>query len=274
MSARVATDEEKAGFRAAQRLAYRAAITVAGELREGMTERAAAALLATWLGDHGAWRFLHRPFAWFGAHSRFDGYRGFNDFHPSDAPLRPGDVAILDCSPIVDGYVADIGYTTALGEHAGLPAARALLSRLRADLPGLFASRLPTRAIWREVDRQVREAGFDNCHARYPFRVLGHRVYHVGDRGPRLERLATWRPPIGLLALSWFSLRATAAFLGHAVYPELLSPLHRGSKLGLWAIEPHVGGRGFGAKFEEILVVEPGRAYWLDDQVPHVGAAR
>jgi hypothetical protein len=44
---------------------------------------------------------------------------------------------------------------------------------------------------------------------------------------------------------------------------------HHGSKLGVWAIEPHLGAEGFGAKFEEILVVTPEGARWLDDQVPH-----
>jgi hypothetical protein len=44
---------------------------------------------------------------------------------------------------------------------------------------------------------------------------------------------------------------------------------------GLWAVEPHLGFRGTGAKFEEILVVtdskDPGQsAFWLDDDLPHV----
>jgi hypothetical protein len=40
---------------------------------------------------------------------------------------------------------------------------------------------------------------------------------------------------------------------------------------GLWAVEPHLGFRGVGAKFEELLVVtDDGRAYWLDDDLPHV----
>ena len=46
-----------------------------------------------------------------------------------------------------------------------------------------------------------------------------------------------------------------------------------GSKLGLWAIEPHIGWDGGGAKFEEILLVEPHRARWLQDDVPHVTEA-
>lgn len=44
---------------------------------------------------------------------------------------------------------------------------------------------------------------------------------------------------------------------------------------GLWAVEPHPGFRGTGAKFGEILVVTDSRdseqsAFWLDDDLPHV----
>ncbi|WP_243084783.1 M24 family metallopeptidase [Streptomyces sp. 891-h] len=42
---------------------------------------------------------------------------------------------------------------------------------------------------------------------------------------------------------------------------------------GLWAVEPHLGFRGTGAKFEEVLVVtgsgDPQEsAFWLDDDLP------
>jgi hypothetical protein len=39
---------------------------------------------------------------------------------------------------------------------------------------------------------------------------------------------------------------------------------------GLWAVEPHLGFRGVGAKFEELLVVTDDDAFWLDDDLPHV----
>jgi predicted phosphatase len=43
----------------------------------------------------------------------------------------------------------------------------------------------------------------------------------------------------------------------------------------LWAIEPHIGREGGGIRFEEHLVIEPERVYWLDDDEPHVsGIAR
>lgn len=39
---------------------------------------------------------------------------------------------------------------------------------------------------------------------------------------------------------------------------------------GLWAVEPHLGFAGVGAKFEELLVITDDDAYWLDDDLPHV----
>jgi hypothetical protein len=35
-------------------------------------------------------------------------------------------------------------------------------------------------------------------------------------------------------------------------------------------VEPHIGFRGVGVKFEELLVVTDGDAFWLDDDLPHV----
>ncbi|MER5357350.1 hypothetical protein [Streptomyces sp. NPDC002785] len=42
-----------------------------------------------------------------------------------------------------------------------------------------------------------------------------------------------------------------------------------------WAVEPHLGFRGTGAKFEKILGVTDSKdpeqnAFWLDDDLPHV----
>ena len=39
---------------------------------------------------------------------------------------------------------------------------------------------------------------------------------------------------------------------------------------GLWAVEPHIGFRDVGVKFEELLVVTEDDAFWLDDDLPHV----
>jgi hypothetical protein len=39
---------------------------------------------------------------------------------------------------------------------------------------------------------------------------------------------------------------------------------------GLWLVEPHFASEDLGAKWEEILVIEKGRARWLEDEPPHV----
>lgn len=167
---------------------------------------------------------------------------------------------------MVDGYIGDIGYTASLRPHPPLARAMHFLLELREEIPRLFTSEATPRAVWAAVDRRVVSAGYDNCHAKYPFRVLGHRVYRVPGW---LERLPLPRIPLGFQGASWFSLQGQLEFFSRGLFPELLTPEHSGKKLGLWAIEPHIGAQGFGAKFEELLVVEQDRAFWLDD-VPHL----
>jgi len=61
----------------------------------------------------------------------------------------------------------------------------------------------------------------------------------------------------------WSPLWSPYGFSGHPPAP------------GMWAVEPHLGFRGTGAKFEEILMVTDSKdpeqsAFWLDDELPHV----
>jgi len=262
-SDRLADVQAREGFQRAQRLAYDAVTHVAAQLVAGISEIEAAQMLDDYLVSHGAQRYLHRPFAWFGEHARFDGYSGYGDYHPSERRLAEGETAILDVSPMLDGFIGDVGYACALGPSEQLNRAMEFLRILRADIPGFFTSGMTPKDIWAEVDRRIAAAGFDNVHAKYPFCVLGHRVYRVKVKPGRGLRV-----PGG--HVGWFSWQANMAFLNHGIFSQLLTPEHMGSKLGLWAIEPHIGWAGGGAKFEEILVVEPNRAYWLDDNVPHI----
>ena len=50
--------------------------------------------------------------------------------------------------------------------------------------------------------------------------------------------------------------------------PLQLNEDHRGQLLGVWAIEPHFGGKGFGSKFEEMIVVDESGARWLSEEIP------
>lgn len=260
---RVPPPSELEKFKQAQRTAYECVMNVATQLREGITERETAELLKQHLHGRGITRYLHTPFAWFGEHAAFDGYTNYADYHASDRALRAGEAVVLDVSPMVDGYIGDVGYATSLGFNAELTRAKKFLQQLRATIPLLFMSERGTGEIWSEVDRLVRDAGFINVHARYPLSVLGHRVFRVTPREG--EPLRIFRSTY----LGWFSLEANLGFLRGGVLNQTLGPEHRGAKLGLWAIEPHIGWPGGGAKFEELLVVEPHRAWWLDDDVPH-----
>lgn len=261
--------ENVEGFKRAQRTAYDCVVQVSRQLKTGMTEIEAANLLSRYLAERGHTHYLHRPFAWFGEHSRFESYEAsYNLFHPGSRALRETDIIILDVSPVVDGFIGDVGYTFSLGPNAELKEAKNFLLELREKIPVLFSTSKSLAEIWREVDELIRKRGYENCHAKYPLRVLGHRVYRI-PKWMLLFKLP--RVPLAIYGLSWFSPQGLLSFMKHGLIPEVMGPENKGPKSGLWAIEPHIGGRGFGAKFEEILLVDgTGKAAWIDDQVPHL----
>jgi hypothetical protein len=261
-------------FRAVQRLAYQCAQSIAGELKPGISEKQAAALMKTWLQDHGVRDWFHQPFAWFGprtAFKGFDGLRhlgGFNlAFYPGKTQLEEGMPYILDCAPTLGAYTADIGYSGALGENL-------LLERLQDDLMAhrqlivaLVKQRRPLAEVSQAVDRLCAAQGTLPRHKAYPFEVLAHRVEKLGERDSSLS-------------IARFGLRNILTLTRNALLTgrrEGWSPLwssHSRSEHaptpGLWAVEPHLGFRSVGAKFEELLVVSEDDAYWLDDDLPHV----
>jgi len=254
------TDATLNGFRKVQRLAYEAATTVGKEIRPGWTEIQAADLMGVYLKDNGVKAFFHEPFAWFGERTRFDGInrKKYHEFNPTDRCLQEEEAIILDVAPILNGYVGDIGYTLSLNNSPELKKALTLLSDLRNEIPKIFSNHPNDgKTIYKKVENRITQAGFDNCHKIYPFNVLGHRLKRV---------------PLSGLALKTpfrFSLHSFYQILTNGFTSELLNEKHEKDLSGLWAIEPHIGGNGFGAKFEEILVVETERTYWLDDHVPH-----
>lgn len=254
--------EELEGFKTIQRLAYEAVITVGDELQEGWTEKQTVNLIETFLRDNGVKAFFHEPYAWFGERTRFDGInrKHYRQFGPTNRHLEAKEVVILDVAPILNGYIGDIGYTLCLTKNPKLKKAMGLLRKFRKELPRLFDRyEYDGAQIWKIVDHKIKAAGYDNIHKIYPFQVLGHRVEHVP--------FSNWalKTPVR------FSLHSFWQVLSGGLFPQLLSPEHHGDMSGMWAIEPHIGGKGFGAKFEEILVVDPDvGAYWLDDNVPHL----
>jgi len=247
---------ELEGFAVSQALAYAGAKAIARELREGWTEAQAARLYEVWLRDHGVRVFLHRPFAWFGERTRFDGMRRWRDFLPSGRVLAPGEAVILDAAPVYRGFSSDIGYAFSLGEHAGVAEGRRFLAELRSAIPTLFTKAATSGgAICESVARMIREKDYAVVHHRYPGGVLGHRVHALPEG---------WRPT----TFTPFGWSATMAVVLGGIFPELLNEAHRGELHGAWAIEPHFGGAGFGVKFEEILLVDESGPRWLSPETP------
>jgi hypothetical protein len=257
---KAASAEDRAGFLACQELAFRGVKAVESLLVEGMSEKQAADLLDTWLLDHGVSAFFHKSFVWFGERTRFVGVRTYWDYQPGRRVLRPGEAVILDVAPINRGYIADIGYSTSFGAHPEMERARGFLRELYEMIPRLCGTVKSGGELCDAIDREIGRAGYDNIHARYPFSVLGHRVHRVTLPSPRL-------------AFIHFGWQSYWEFLSRGLFGQLLNRDFRGDLVGLWAIEPHVGlerdGLAFGAKFEEILVVDhagEGGARWLAER--------
>ena len=234
---RLVTAPEREGYLACQRLAEKAIKEIAALVREGWTERQAARLLNTYLRDCGVHTFFHEAFAWFGERTRFTGIRRYRDFLPSERVLREGEVFILDVAPIYKGYMCDIGFTASLGPNPLGDRAKAFLEKLRREIPGWFDGRRRGEEIWNLIDERIGEAGYDNIHEKYPFSVLGHRVHRIDVDILKLK----------ILNFGW---QSYWSLLSRGLFGQLLNGNHQGDLVGLWAIEPNIGTKDFGAKFE------------------------
>lgn len=257
------------GFRRSQRIAYAGVTAVEQDLREGMTEKDAATRVDECLRDHGVREYFHRPFAWFGDRTAFTGFRTSLDFFPTSRRLEPGMPVILDVAPVVDGHAADIGYACRLGDN---PLHDQMLLDLevyrRLILDGVRA-RKNMSDIYRDVDALIVRQGYRNRHQQYPFRVLAHRVNYLPEADRRRSTVAGFGTP----ALGYLLGRLAQARRGvehHSPLWNDAKPSAHPADPGIWAVEPHIGFRGVGVKWEELLVVTETDAYFLDDDLPHV----
>lgn len=250
-------DHDLMMFRNAQRLAYQGALEISRMIKPGWTESQTAKMLDIYLRDHGVKSFFHFSFAWFGDRAGFKDFKTYNDFFSKKRELQENEVIILDTAPIVEGYPADIGYTFSLQPDQELDFVMNRLRYYRELILHLFNQPWGGDQIWHKIDEQIKADGFTNAHKEYPLAVLGHKLYPV----PLPELPSILRP---------FGWHTYWAGLTRGFITEALGPFYKGSLNGLWAIEPHVSYKNFGAKFEEMLFVKDGVAQWLDDQVPHL----
>ena len=249
-AARIYSAEEQAGFLRAQSLAQACAQEIGKSVQPGWTELQAASLMEIWLRDHGVRVFFHKPFVWWGDRTRFVGVKTYWDYMPSKRALREGEVFILDVAPIVDGFVCDIGFSGVRGSNPDYEKAILYLENLRALIPLIALDCFQGRDLWLQLDAMMTSQGYENIHKTYPFGVLGHRLHRNSAKAEASFIHFGWQ--------SYWDL------MSRGLFGQLLNKDFAGKLDGLWAIEPHIGGSGFGAKFEEILVVENGRAHWLN----------
>jgi Xaa-Pro aminopeptidase len=263
--------KELEGFKHAQKIAYEAAVEVSRGLSPGITEKEAAKRLGEALRRRGVVQYFHAPFAWFGERSKLAGLHGISPkFFPSGLVLERRMIAILDVAPIVDGFTSDIGYTFTLSEKSDpLSRARDTLAEIRQLIPTCVSRGDTMRSIYVRIDRLLESRGYDNRHSHYPFAVIGHRVERAVYSGRELH-LGRFGLSSAIRVLGGELVSKLAPGVAHSPFWNAGDQSNEPLSPGLWAIEPHLGAEGFGAKFEEILVVEPHRAYWLDDDLPHV----
>lgn len=270
------TAEQLRRFAELQRAVYGVLEAVAETLRPEVTEREVARRIhRTLRSELGMKSYFHVPVALFGERTAYPGKFGQLEALPTERRLQAGEVAILDCAPIIEGYTIDCSMAWA---PPASPAARTfaeadgLLQRLRglilARARGDAGQRGNMRDIAREVDRTITEAGFENCHRKHIAAVLGHRV--MRSESPRLDRARVWG--LGVIPATWFLATTAWANRKHpAATPNWNHTRHSNAPLqpGLWAVEPHVARDGVGVKFEEMLLVTDDDVRFLDDELAH-----
>ncbi len=255
-------------FKRCQRLAFAVLEEVGGTLRDGDSERTVARRIHKGLAGAGAQNYFHVPVALFGERTSYPGEFGRFEALPTDAVLRAGDAVILDAAPIFDGFTVDVSLTLRHGNAGVPPVLDRSLAAARRQILDSVRRGLTMKQIARDVDADIRARGLQNCHRKHIGMVLGHRVTqetHAALRGRSIWGLAPRQ-------VGWFFVNSARSLRGK---PEL-SPNWNHTRQsdcpapdGLWAIEPHVAADGFGAKFEDLLVVQAGEAYYLDEDLPH-----
>jgi hypothetical protein len=234
-----------------------------------MTERDAARRVDECLRDSGVREYFHRPFAWFGDRTAFTNFRTTFDFFPTSRRLAEGMPVILDVAPIVEGHASDIGYACRLGDNPLHDQMLLDLEPYRQLILDGVRARKNMSDIYLEVDRLIEKQGYRNRHQQYPFRVLAHRVNYLSPA----DRSSLTVGGFGAPAVRYLLGRVAQAKRDAQHHSPLWNdrePCARPADPGLWAVEPHLGFRGVGVKWEELLVVTESDAYWLDDDLPHV----
>lgn len=264
------TDEQLGRFRALQQQVYATLESVAADLRPGVTEKEATRWIRRALRRQGVSTYFHVPVALFGDRSTYPGDFGELGALPTDRALADGDAVILDAAPMFDGYMIDCSYAVprAGADTATFADADRLLERCRAEILRGARARANMRNVARDIDRLIRDAGYENCHRKHIGKVLAHRV--TRDLGGWLGGAQVWG--LSPLPVTYFFAYSFVSANGFADFTPNWNDTRQSDcpmQPGLWAVEPHVARGATGSKFEEILVVTDDDAFYLDDDLPH-----
>ena len=256
-------------FRAGQRASFAILEEVAADLEPGISEREATLRMTRAYRRLGVRSWFHLPVALFGARTALPGRWRLGNFWPTRNRLREGDAIILDASPIIDGYLVDTSLSTRLGHNAGHHRMMLDLAPFRAAIAARLREGASFRAIAVETDERIRALGYENRHQAHLEEVLGHRAIRIRRPTPGW----VYNKGFDVQALGWFALHTVAARKSLWSFSPNWNA-HPSSDHppwdGLWAVEPHLGKGEVGAKWEELLVVQDGRVFWLDDDNPHM----
>ncbi len=255
-------------FRDLQRLSFSILETTAAELEEGQTEKEIARKLVLRYRAAGFTSFFHLPVVLFGERCALPGDWKIGNFFPKKKMLGFGDSVIMDASPICDGYLVDTSYSFCYGENATHREMMANLAEFRTSICDAVNEGRTFKAIADDVLKKFQSLDYEPAHGKHPGEVLGHRAVKI----PNLP--FAWRiKGFDAVALGWFGLNENLAKSPLGAKSPLWNqsntsdhPAHD----GLWLVEPHAGKGAVGAKWEEILVIDHGKARWLDDEPPHV----
>lgn len=153
-------------------------VVLGGGLREGATERELALALEVAMRAEGADEKAFGTIAAFGEHAAEPHH------HPTDRPLRHGDLVKVDFGAIAEGYHSDMTRTVAFGEPPSeLRALHALVAA--AQRAGIDAA-APGVAL-RDVDAAARSVIADAGHGDGFSHGLGHGVGLEIHEDPRLH---------------------------------------------------------------------------------------
>lgn len=251
-----------------QILSFSILTETAESLQEGMDEKEVTRALVLKYKKAGAGNFFHLPVALFGERAALPGKWTVGHFFPKRKTLEKGDSVILDASPLFGGYLVDTSYSFCFGGNPKHDAMMQDLIKERALVLDAVNDGQSFAKIAKDVYARAEAGGYESAHEKHPGAVLGHRAgrWKMGLRAGRLKGFDA-------LTLGWFIAKNRLCEMGLGKQ----SPLWNKDKTseykptdGLWLVEPHYGKDGIGAKWEEILVIENGKAWWLQDNPPHV----